>query len=145
MNERPDKLEKELQSLRPREATPNLRNRIARRIARRKRTRLLLLAGSAAAVIAIIGLATGRWYENEKRQNRNQTVASSDLDQMAKEEKTNVSLENPSPTLWEYRSAVMRSTEAIDGLHVCLKAPSPMVSREPSLTVLGHRTNFEAF
>jgi hypothetical protein len=111
MSEAPDPLEMELSALRPREVSPELRRRVAERLAessparRRWLWRLALAGGLAAAVVAaaLFGWRADRGDEPAPIA----VVVEPDLV---------IEVQGTFPTLIEYERALARSPEELDSL-----------------------------
>jgi hypothetical protein len=109
VNDRIDRLEAELAGLRPHDASPQLRERIADHLARSRPPVLLwpwglaLGGGLAAAVFALIVFPWSVKTPDEAKL----PVVRAKLDQPA-------DVEAPSPTLLTYQRALAQSSEALD-------------------------------
>jgi hypothetical protein len=111
MNEPPDPLEAELAALPPHDVSPELRRRVAERLADvppRRRRRVLWLAvagGLAAACLAAVALwwGLGRHVEPDRPVVRNEPAPPAEASP-------------PGPTLLAYQRALARSPEALDAL-----------------------------
>jgi hypothetical protein len=125
MNEAPDPLEALLSALRPREVSPGLRQRVAKRLGdsppqkRRRPWRIVLAGGLAAACLAVVLFrwGGGRFVEPEP-------VAV--LPQPAPP----VMVVNSGFTLLAYERALARSPEDLDALLAMDGALAPEANRE---------------
>jgi hypothetical protein len=111
MSDAPDPLETELSALRPREVSPELRRRVAERLAesspakRRWLWRIAVAGGLAAAFVAAVLF---RWGAG----GRDEPAPIPDVGQPA----LAVEVKGTFPTLIEYERALARSPEELDSL-----------------------------
>jgi hypothetical protein len=137
MTEPPDPLEAELFTLRPREVSPELRRRIAERLAEplpfpryRRLWQLALVGGLAAACLAVILLLRSSGsVVPPSPPDRPPTPAA-------------VAVEDANPTVLAYQRALARSPEELDALldKDAASAPEP----NPELAHLGAFTRSDA-
>jgi hypothetical protein len=115
MNDEFDPLERELQSLRPGELSPQLQQRIGEALAGDSpalssyRVRWPFALAGALAASALVLLILGRGREDAIRLNRDPT-------QSLPVESRSAQVANDTPTLWVYEQALADSPEAFDAL-----------------------------
>jgi hypothetical protein len=141
MSEAPDPLEAELSALQPREVSPGLRRRVAKRLAEaqppkpRHLWRIALAGGLAAACLAAVLL---RWRAGQSVEP--EPIAA--LPQPAPPVKVNFEADDSRPMLLAYERALARSPEDLDALLIkhALVAPKP----NPELARIGPFTRSDS-
>jgi hypothetical protein len=134
MNDEPDPLELELSALPPRDVSPGLRGRIARRLAERpsrelRRPRWFAFAAALAAACVVAGVF---WRVGDRNVERNQSVVVIPPVQGGGEMFS-------TPTLLAYERALARSPEELEAKMAAFRWPLPdvpPVARRPSATAL---------